>query len=67
MGKQFKCHKISEGVAEAEVIISKDDIMFYLIEPETGKLVEPAHVKEVLLYKLMDYISLIKKGMLQRP
>lgn len=43
MGKQFKCHKISEGVAEAEVIISKDDIMFYLIEPETGKVVEPAH------------------------
>lgn len=43
MGKQFKCHKISEGVAEGEVIISKDDIMFYLIDPETGKVVEPAH------------------------
>lgn len=43
MGKKFRCHKISEGVAEAEVIISKDDIMFYLIEPETGKVIEPAH------------------------
>lgn len=41
--KIFSCHKISEGVAEAEVIISKDDIMFYLIEPETGKVIEPAH------------------------
>lgn len=39
----FKCHKISEGVAEAEVIISKDDIMFYLIDPETGTIIEPAH------------------------
>lgn len=39
----FGCHKISEGIAEAEAIISKDDIMFYLIEPETGKVIEPAH------------------------
>lgn len=39
----FKCHKISEGVAEAEVLISKDDIMFYLIDPETGTVIEPAH------------------------
>ncbi|SDJ92174.1 aconitase X swivel domain-containing protein [Natronincola ferrireducens] len=41
--KKFSCHKISEGVAEAEVIVSKDDIMFYLIEPETGKVMEQAH------------------------
>ena len=40
---KFKCHKISGGVAEAEAIISKDDIMFYLIEPGTGKVIEPAH------------------------
>ena len=39
----YKCHKISEGVAEAEVIISKDDIMFYLIDPATGTIIEPAH------------------------
>lgn len=39
----FKCHKISEGVAEAEVIVSKDDVMFYLIDPETGTIIEPAH------------------------
>lgn len=41
--RKFSCHKISEGVAEAEVVISKDDVMFYLIEPETGTVIEPAH------------------------
>lgn len=41
--KKFSCHKISEGVAEGEVIVSKDDVMFYLIEPDTGKVIEPAH------------------------
>lgn len=57
MGKKFSCHKISEGVAEAEVIISKDDIMFYLIDPETGKVMETAHdlegksiAKKVLIF-----------------
>lgn len=34
---------ISEGVAEAEVIISKDNIMFYLINPETGEVIEHGH------------------------
>ena len=43
MKKVFKCHKISEGVAEAEVTISKDDIMFYLIDPKTGIVLEQAH------------------------
>ncbi|MDO5041769.1 MAG: DUF126 domain-containing protein, partial [Peptoniphilus sp.] len=43
MSKVYKCHRISEGVAEAEVIVSKDDIMFYLIDPETGKVLERAH------------------------
>lgn len=40
---KFKCHKISEGVVEAEAVISKDDIMFYLVEPATGKVIETAH------------------------
>lgn len=39
----FKCHKISEGVVEGEAIISKDNIMFYLIDPLTGTVIEPAH------------------------
>lgn len=41
--KKFTCHKISEGIVEGEAVISKDDIMFYLIEPDTGKMIEPAH------------------------
>ena len=41
--KIFKCHKISEGCIEGEVIISKDDVMFYLIKPETGEVIEPEH------------------------
>ncbi|MDO5424766.1 MAG: DUF126 domain-containing protein [Eubacteriales bacterium] len=46
MGKVFQCHKISEGVAEGEAVLSGDDIMFYLIEPETGVVIEPAHALE---------------------
>jgi len=44
--KTFKCHKISEGVAEGEAIISKDDMCFYLIDPSTGTIIEPAHSLE---------------------
>jgi predicted aconitase with swiveling domain len=41
--KTFACHKIAEGVGENEVIISKDEIMFYLVRPETGEVIEKAH------------------------
>ncbi|MDR3255083.1 MAG: DUF126 domain-containing protein [Synergistaceae bacterium] len=41
--KVFSCHKISEGVGEGEVIVSKDEIMFYLVRPETGEVIEKAH------------------------
>lgn len=41
--KQYKCHKISEGCAQAEAIVSKDRIMFYLMEPKTGEVIEKAH------------------------
>lgn len=40
---RYKCHKISEGKAEAKAVVSKDDIMFYLIDPKTGVVIEPAH------------------------
>ena len=43
MGKKFKCHKISEGCVEAQAIVSKDNIMFYLANPETGVIIEKAH------------------------
>lgn len=43
MGKKFKCHKISEGCVEAQAIVSKDNIMFYLVNPETGVIIEKVH------------------------
>ena len=43
MGQKFTCHKISEGKATSEALVSEDDIMFYLIRPETGVVIEPAH------------------------
>ena len=42
----FVCHKISEGLAEGEVLISRDDIMFYLIDPQTGVVIEKGHSLE---------------------
>lgn len=42
----FLCHKISEGAAEGEVLISTDDIMFYLIDPQTGVVIEKGHSLE---------------------
>lgn len=42
----YPCHRISEGIAEGEVLISMDDIMFYLIEPETGTMIEKNHSLE---------------------
>lgn len=41
--KVFSCHKISEGIGESEVIISKDEIMFYLVKPDNGEVIEKAH------------------------
>lgn len=41
--KTFKCTKISGGKTEAEVIVSKDAVCFYLVEPATGIVVEKNH------------------------
>ena len=46
MGKRFACHKISEGSAQAEAIISKDRIMFYQVRPEDGMMEEKDHCLE---------------------
>ena len=43
MGKRYSCHKISEGKSDGEALVSLDDIMFYLIKPETGVVIEPSH------------------------
>ncbi len=44
--KIFNCHKISEGVAAGEILVSKDDICFYLVEPATGTVIEKGHSLE---------------------
>lgn len=43
MSTSYKCKKISKGKIEADVIISKDAICFYLVQPETGIVVEDNH------------------------
>lgn len=41
--REFGCRALSEGVAEGEVIISKDAVCFYLVEYDTGIVVEHPH------------------------
>jgi predicted aconitase with swiveling domain len=41
-----KCHKISEGKAAGEVLVSQDDILFYLVDPESGRVTEKGHSLE---------------------
>ena len=44
--KQFSCHKIAEGTARGELLVSNDDICFYLVDPVTGKVIEKGHALE---------------------
>ncbi len=37
------CHKISGGCAAGDILVSSDDICFFLTDPETGILVEDGH------------------------
>lgn len=46
MGKIYNCHKISEGIAKGEVLYSKDDFCFYLVDPKTGVVIEKNHCLE---------------------
>ncbi|ATW27833.1 aconitase X swivel domain-containing protein [Candidatus Formimonas warabiya] len=39
----FSCHKISEGKVEGEALISQEDILFYLCDPKTGRIIEKGH------------------------
>jgi len=42
----FDGHTISDGCVEGEVLVSRDDIMFYLINPENGVVLEKGHSLE---------------------
>lgn len=46
MQKIFKCHKISPGVAEGEVLISKGPILFYKTDSSAGVATKPGHAPE---------------------
>lgn len=46
MGTKFSCHKISEGTAQAQAVLSKDRIMFYQVRPEDGRMEEKNHALE---------------------
>ncbi|MEW6663065.1 MAG: aconitase X swivel domain-containing protein [Bacillota bacterium] len=42
----FGCHKISGGRAQGEALVSTDDICFYLVDPNSGKVIEKGHSLE---------------------
>ena len=46
MSKKYSCHKIAEGKAKAEAIITHDRIMFYQVRPEDGVMEEKNHELE---------------------
>lgn len=46
MAKRFSCHKISEGKAQSDAIISSERIMFYQVRPEDGVMEEKNHILE---------------------
>lgn len=46
MSQSFPCHVISEGSIEGQVLHSDDAICFYLVDPETGKVIEKGHALE---------------------
>lgn len=39
----FECRAISEGTGEGEVIVSRDAVCFYLVEPTSGEVIEENH------------------------
>lgn len=41
--KVFSCKKIVAGCTTASILISKDDICFYLTDPQKGMIIEKGH------------------------
>jgi predicted aconitase with swiveling domain len=40
------CHRIAGGCAAGEALFSSDDICFYLVDPQTGVVIEKGHALE---------------------
>lgn len=43
MKEQFNCRKICEGKHTGEAIVSNEAFCFYLVDPETGIVIEKGH------------------------
>jgi predicted aconitase with swiveling domain len=43
---EFKCSPISGGTCSGPALVSDEAVCFYLVEPETGVVVEKGHVLE---------------------
>lgn len=39
----YNCHKISDGIGEGNTLLSSDGMCFYLVDPETGIVIEKDH------------------------
>jgi len=46
MNQLFSCREISGGIAEGEVLISEDQILFYHADPASGIITERGHALE---------------------
>lgn len=59
MSKKYACHKISEGKAEAEIILSKEHMCFYRVYPESGIVMEKGHDLEgrSVAKKVMSFVG----------
>lgn len=44
--KTFKCEAIAAGRGEGPALVSDEAICFYLVEPDTGTMIEQRHVLE---------------------
>ncbi len=41
--RRYRCHKIAKGKAKGEIVISKDPLCFYLVDPKDGQVIEKNH------------------------
>ena len=41
--KEYGCRGIAAGAAGGELLISADDICFYMCDPKTGRIIEDGH------------------------
>lgn len=51
MKETFSCREISPGIAEGEVLLSQDQILFYHADPATGVITERGHCLEGISVK----------------